>query len=97
MRVRLSLRATQDLSDGYDFYENQGEGVGAYFVESLLDEIESLAYKAGIHPIRYRNYHEYLSNRFPFAIYYRLVDDVVSVDAVVDCRRNPAWIKKRLN
>ncbi|MDI6794613.1 MAG: hypothetical protein QME81_17390, partial [bacterium] len=36
------------------------------------------------------------SNRFPFAIYYRIDNNMVLVYAVLDCRRNPAWIKDRL-
>jgi hypothetical protein len=40
--------------------------------------------------------HRLLSKRFPFAIYYRIESDEVRVYAVLDCRRDPAWIRKRL-
>ena len=40
----------------------------------------------------YRNYHRALSKRFPFAIFYTVYDEMVSIHAVVDCRRKPAWI-----
>jgi hypothetical protein len=36
-----------------------------------------------------------LAKRFPFAIYYKINGDVVSVHAVLDCRKNPAWARKR--
>jgi len=36
------------------------------------------------------------AKRFPFAIYYALRDDIVTVVAVLDCRQNPASITDRL-
>jgi hypothetical protein len=37
-----------------------------------------------------------LSKRFPFGIYYEVEDDVVYVYAILDLRRDPLWIRKRL-
>ena len=38
-----------------------------------------------------------LSKRFPFAIYYTLTGDLVSVHAILDCRQDPGRIEDRLN
>jgi hypothetical protein len=35
-------------------------------------------------------YHRLLAKRFPFAVYYRVIDNAVIVFAVLDCRRNPS-------
>jgi len=37
-----------------------------------------------------------LSKRFPFAVYYRVENAIVRVYAVLDCRRDPSWIRDRL-
>jgi hypothetical protein len=37
-----------------------------------------------------------LSKRFPFAVYYRVENRTALVYAVLDCRKNPAWIRKKL-
>ena len=95
MRVQVLDSATQDLADGYRFYERQSEGLGGYFLDSLWSDINSLHLYAGIHPLYY-GYHRLLSARFPFAIYYRIDDDVARVRAVLDCRRNPESISERL-
>jgi len=29
-------------------------------------------------------------------MYYEIIEDVVLVTAVLDCRRNPSWIRERL-
>jgi len=43
------------------------------------------------------SHHRFLSKRFPFAVYYRIADDEAIVFAVLDCRRNPSWIRKKLS
>jgi len=96
-KVRILASASQDLVDGYRFYEKQAEGVGGYFLDSLYSDIDSLIINAGIHPIYFGIYHRLLSKRFPFAVYYRIEGQIALVYAVLDCRRKPAWIRKKLN
>lgn len=88
--------ALSDLAEAYRFYDRQSEGLGAYFLDSLWSDIDSLHGFAGIHPIRF-GYHRLLSKRFPFAVYYRMNADEVMICAVLDCRRNPTWVHSRLN
>ena len=95
MRLQLLDLAGADLLDGYRFYEWQAEGVGSYFLETLVSDIESLRLFGGIHR-RLFGYHRLLSNRFPYAIYYRVDGDLVSVWRVLDCRRDPKWIQRQL-
>ena len=96
MRIELLDQAKDDLVDGFWFYEKQSPGLGAYFRDSLLAAIESLRLYAGIHRVVHGNCHRLLAKRFPFAVYYRLRGDTVRLQAVLDCRREPAWIRSRL-
>ncbi len=96
MRIKILTSASQDLIDGYWFYEKQSEELGTYFLDTLYSDIDSLAIYAGIHPIYFDTYNRLLSKRFPFAIYYRVKNDTAFVYAVLDCRRSPAWIRKKL-
>ena len=96
MKIKILASVNQDLIDGYYFYEKQTEGLGAYFLDTLFSDIDSLKIYAGIHSIHLNRYHRLLSKRFPFAIYYRIENDIVLIHAVLDCRRDPAWIRKRL-
>ena len=95
MKVEVLETALDELADGFHFYENQSEGLGAYFVDSLWSDIDSLCLFAGIHPL-FLGYHRLLSKRFPFAIYYKIENEIAHVWAVLDCRRDPAWIHKQL-
>ncbi|MGR3221147.1 MAG: type II toxin-antitoxin system RelE/ParE family toxin [Candidatus Anammoxibacter sp.] len=97
MNIHLLDQAENDLVDGYNFYENQEQGVGGYFLDSLYSDIESLVLYAGIHRTRHKNYRRMLSKRFPFAIYYTISGDKINVHAVIGCRKDPAWIIGRLD
>jgi len=96
VKIRILRSAQKDLREGYWFYEKQEPGVGSYFLDSLNSDIESLKVYAGIHAKHFKKYHRLLSKRFPFAVYYKVVDKDVLIYAVLDCRRSPAWIRKRL-
>src|ERR1019366_10442671 len=95
MRIELSDEAEQDLIDGAASYDLREPGIGNYFLDCLFSDIDSLSFAGGIHPVIH-GYHRLLSKRFPFAVYYEVDGLVVRVRAVLDCRRNPAGIKRRL-
>ncbi len=97
MKIQIFDSAKLDLVDGFAFYEAQSSGVGHYFLDSLYSDIDSLALYAGIHPKNSTDFHWMLSKRFPYAIYYTVADDLVSVHAILDCRQDPGRIKERLN
>src|SRR4051812_3836985 len=96
MRIRILESARRDLDEGYWFYEDQQQGLGDYFRTSVSADIESLRVMAGVHPIKYVDYHRMLCHVFPFAIYYTKDETMVIIQAVIDCRKHPAWIRKRL-
>ncbi len=96
MNITILESAKEDLKEGYYFYELQERGIGRYFLDAISADIESLRLFAGIHSIHFGKYYRLLSKRFPFAIYYRIEEQEVRVYGVIDCRRNPAWIRKRL-
>jgi len=96
MKVRIEVLARNDLVEGYEFYEGNEEGLGEYFLACIYSDIESLRIFGGIHRKEYRSLHRVLSRKFPFAIYYSVDKMEVVVKAVLDCRRDPSWIRKRL-
>jgi hypothetical protein len=95
VNVTILSPAEEDLEEGHRFYDSQSAGLGTYFLDCLYSDIDSLAYFGGIHPVVF-GYHRLLSKRFPFAVYYRVIEDSAMVFAVLDCRRNPTWIRERL-
>jgi hypothetical protein len=72
-----------DLRDGRDFYDKQQPGIGDYFLDSILADAESLTLYAGIHSQHF-GYFRLLGKTFPFAIYYLVGDERVTVCAILD-------------
>ena len=92
--IKLSETAIAGLEHGYCFHERQEQRLGDYFKTSLQGEIEGLKITAGIHRLVY-GHHRLICRTFPFAIYYTFVDEVVTIWADIDCRKDPDWIRKQ--
>ena len=95
MKIVILPSARNDLAEGFRFYEEQEGGLGGYFIESLLSDIDSLRIYAGVHRKEF-GFHRLLSKRFPYAIYYALDSETVFVRAALDCRRDPKWSRRKL-
>jgi len=96
MKVSILPSAMQDLADGFGFYEQQEAGLGGCFLDSLFSDIDSLQISAGVHSVHFGRYHRLLAKRFPYAVYYTVTEETAYVRAVLDCRRDPQWIRGRL-
>ena len=94
--IRISSDAETDLEDGRHFYEQQQKGIGDYFWECLLSDIESLIIYGGVHRKEY-GYYRMLSRKFPYSIYYDISGDVAYIIAVLPMRRDPDWIRERMS
>ena len=70
--VIVLKEVSDDLNDGKAFYDRREPGIGDYFWDSLLADIESLLLYAGIHR-KEHGFYRMLAKRFPYAIY-RILD-----------------------
>jgi len=77
-----------DINLAESFYEKQNQGLGGYFRDSIISDIESLWLYGGIH-IKIFGLYRLLSKRFPYGIYYEIKDEVVVIIAVLDLRQDP--------
>ena len=50
MRIEILPEAQNDLIDGFRFYEHQAAGLGSYFRESILRDVDALAIHGGFTP-----------------------------------------------
>jgi hypothetical protein len=91
--VFILEEAFDDLTEGKAFYDMQETGVGDYFWDCLISDIESLIIYAGIHSKKFDLYHMF-SKRFPYTIYYEVTDNIAYVVAVLPMRRDPSRIMK---
>lgn len=93
MKIQVLRSALDDLAAGRRFYDCQEAGVGDYFFDSLFAEIDSLALYGGIHSVHF-GFYRLLAKRFPYAVYYKIIDGKAVIFRVLDCRQNPDQLRK---
>jgi hypothetical protein len=96
VELQLLETAKEDLREGWKFYEQTSAGLGDYFLDCIQADVRSLKMFAGIHEMS-DGFHRMLVKRFPFAVYYLIESEAIKVYAILDCRRDPEWIVKRLD
>ena len=87
MKVKILSLAIHDIESGQRFYEQNQQGLGIYFLDTLFSDIDSLLLYAGVHQ-QFFGYYRSLSKRFPYAIYYKMNAETIEVWRVLDCREN---------
>lgn len=92
--VILLDAAVGDVQQGKAFYDQRQAGLGDYFSQCILSDLESLKVYAGVHIQINASVYRMKSKRFPYAIYYRLNPPTACVVAVLPLRRKPSWIKQ---
>lgn len=88
MKIKISGGAERDIADGCDFYGDIDPNLATYFHDSISADIDSLLLYAGVHP-KVDGWHYTFASRFPFVIWYGVINDIVVVYAVLDGRRDP--------
>ena len=96
MVVKLHPQASADINRGIAFYESQSYGLGAYFRTMVVSAIDSLQFFPMIHATVH-GYRRMLVDRFPYAVYYKILNDTVVVLSVLDTRMNPETIDAQLD
>ncbi|MCK4707056.1 MAG: type II toxin-antitoxin system RelE/ParE family toxin [Gammaproteobacteria bacterium] len=94
--INVLAEAEEDLEAGRSFYENQEQGIGEYFWDTLISDIESLTICGGVHT-KIFGYYRMPSKRFPYSIYYAIKGDIAYIIAVLPEKRNPNWIHEKIN
>lgn len=97
MTFTLSIRkeAEADIAEAYHYYESCRENLGSDF---LLCIEESLA-RISKNPLQYQSMHKNvqraLVKRFPYCVFYVVVEGNISVIGVLHARKNPAHWQAR--
>lgn len=94
--VLILEKAVTDLKKSKEFYNRQESGIGDYFIDEILSEIQELERKSGVHLEQF-NYFRKLSRKFPYAIYYYISRKKVFVIAILDLRQNPTNLSEILS
>lgn len=93
--ILISKDAELDLEEGENFFESVESGLGRYFFDCMLVEIESLKFFGGIHYKEYKLY-RMNSKKFSHFIYYDIKDDLIYIMAILSMRQDPISLKEKI-
>ncbi len=83
---------SRELREAHRWYESQKSGLGDEFLDCVSDTLSRIAQMPAAYALIYRDVRRALVQRFPYAVYYRVVSSRVIVTAVFHSRRDPkSW------
>lgn len=89
MQCIVRPAAAADIDEAFLWYEAQRPGLGREFLAAADTLIDAIAEHPLRHPVIRRNTRRALMRRFPYAMYFRVYDEVIVVVACMHGRRNP--------
>jgi len=99
MKFKFIIRpeAEQDIKGAFGWYEDRVSGLGLEFMRCIDVAMAQINRSPETHPIIYKNIRRILTRRFPFGIFYILLQEKIVVLAVLHARRDPnLWQKRKV-
>ena len=86
--VRFTPTASRDVEFAVKWYDLQRHGLGQHVLEELDRALAVLDAAPLAGPIVMRDVRRVLLHRFPYAAYYRVIEETIEVRAVLHLRRD---------
>lgn len=94
-RLRTTAAAEVDIEGAFDWYQSEHVGLGLEF----LDEMRAAYSRIEDGPLKYQvlkwDMRRALMRRFPYAIYFIVENELVTIIAVMQAARDPASWQRR--
>lgn len=87
--LHLSDDAESDLEFSYSFYYEENPKVADIFFIRINKSFESIKSDPYSYPIVYKNVRKFIVKKFPFVVYYQIVESAIKVIAIFHTSRNP--------
>ena len=85
----LRPAAAADVEDAWRWYEARREGLGDEFLYVVQASLESICAHPESAPVVRRDIRRHLLRRFPYGLFYRLIEGQVVVVACFHAKRSP--------
>jgi plasmid stabilization system protein ParE len=94
--ITITPEVVEDLDAAYSFYEGCRVGLGEDFLTHVDACIQAIGRTPEMHQKVHGDYRRGLVRRFPYAIFYKYTDGIVTVHAIFHTSRNPEKWRARL-
>jgi plasmid stabilization system protein ParE len=96
VEVCFAPDAAADATAGFRWYEEQRPGLGSQFLDCVLACLERVRRSPELLARVRGEFRRALVRRFPYAVFYELVDQTVTVYGIVHTARDSAKWRSRL-
>ncbi|MBM4265527.1 MAG: type II toxin-antitoxin system RelE/ParE family toxin [Deltaproteobacteria bacterium] len=87
--------AAADIERAYAWYERERSGLGEEFLAEVFTSVQAVVDRPEAFPALHRLTRRALVRRFPYALFFRVVDEQIVFVACFHFRRNPGVWKRR--
>jgi toxin ParE1/3/4 len=94
--IEISDDAEVDFDKSYEYYYEDSPKVADTFFKRINLGFENIKQNPNSFPIAHKDVRKYVVEKFPFVIYYRIVDTVIQVIAIFHTSRNPEIWNERI-
>lgn len=94
--IQVRRAAELDLAEAEIWYENQRPGLGAEFLSEISRIFTVLGQTPLLYPVLHRDVRRAIVPRFPYLLWYRVMNQNVTVLACTHVRQDPEKVIKRL-
>ena len=88
--------ARTDVRNARQWYERQLPGLGEVFAQALGQLITRIESMPRMYPVAYRDARRAKIGRFPYLVYYRVLESKIEILAVLHGRRDPEIWRHRV-
>jgi hypothetical protein len=86
----------EDALAGYTWYEEKARGLGGEFLRAFYACAREIPRNPLLYPKVYGEFRRRLLRRFPYAIYFRIEDEMAIIFGLFHCARDPRTIRAQL-
>jgi plasmid stabilization system protein ParE len=86
--VLVRPQAERDLAEARDWYERRGPGLGDEFLDELAIAVRSLESNPERAQLYYRRFRRVLLRRFPYKIFYQIINQRVVIFRVLHAKQD---------
>lgn len=96
-RFQLAVRrlARLEIEEASLWYEDRVSGLGLRFLSEIDECLESILASPNPYPVVHRDVHRALLKRFPYAVFFVVRGEVVTVIGCIHTRRHPRRWQRR--
>jgi plasmid stabilization system protein ParE len=87
--------AEKDIDEAFLWYEMQKAGLGYKFIDIIKDHVNSIKDNPYKNTLYHKNLRRIVIKRFPFNIFYYIINSKIFIMAILHTKRNPKIILKR--